>query len=478
MNEELRPYGTDSTDPPAEPLTREEQYLSAIAGVTSSSDIPPKPLTRTEKYLNKIVENGGGGGGGGTTDYNDLSNKPKLNSVELTGNLSLPDVGAQAALDTDQMAAVNSGISSADVAQIGTNKNNILLINRQTNNANGTIDIATDMTFLSSGFIQGDGTIGTAAAHAVYYMTLGNIKELIFTLDSVVGSVIGLAMLKSADDTLKHVYLNNKTLYQTFKITDGEPTDKLYVSFFNYQSVPNPYYSTFGIKDYNLISETYKTEITEIAQSVSAAQKYHSCVEKPLSLSGKKLQFFGDSITWGYINPTTRANPTYPDAVGTAFSATVINSGRSAATLSEVSGYPSIYTEIQNNLDTTADVLFIAGGINDWQLGVNAATLSTAMDNIITYLGANYTGKVIFITPINHGGRTPMVTPTQTLDSVRKIITEKALVAGYSVIQGWEFPFPTENNNISYINAMYADKIHPTQTGYNIYAKSLETILA
>lgn len=126
MNEELRPYGTDSTDPPAEPLTREEQYLSAIAGVTSSSDIPPKPLTRIEKYLNKIVENGGGGGGGGTTDYNDLSNKPKLNSVELTGNLSLSDVGAQAALDTDQMAAVNSGISSTDVAQIGTNKNNIL----------------------------------------------------------------------------------------------------------------------------------------------------------------------------------------------------------------------------------------------------------------------------------------------------------------------------------------------------------------
>ena len=62
MSEELRPYGTDSTDPPAEPLTREEQYLSAIAGVTSSSDIPPKPLTRVEKYLNKIVENGGGGG--------------------------------------------------------------------------------------------------------------------------------------------------------------------------------------------------------------------------------------------------------------------------------------------------------------------------------------------------------------------------------------------------------------------------------
>lgn len=94
MNEELRPYGTDSTDPPAEPLTREERYLSAIAGVTSSSDIPPKPLTRTEKYLNKIVENGGGGGGGFTpTD--------------------------------EQLAAMNSGITAPDVEQIGTNENNI-----------------------------------------------------------------------------------------------------------------------------------------------------------------------------------------------------------------------------------------------------------------------------------------------------------------------------------------------------------------
>lgn len=101
MNEELRPYGTDSTDPPAEPLTREEQYLSAIAGVTSSSDIPPKPLTRIEKYLNKIVENGGGGGGGFTpTD--------------------------------EQLAAMNSGITSTDVEQIGDNENNISTLQGKT----------------------------------------------------------------------------------------------------------------------------------------------------------------------------------------------------------------------------------------------------------------------------------------------------------------------------------------------------------
>lgn len=100
MSEEIRALGTESTDPPAEPLTREEQYLSAIAGVTSSSDIPEKPLTRTEKYLNKIVENGGGGGSSFTpTD--------------------------------EQLAAMNSGITDADVEQIGTNKNDISLLQQK-----------------------------------------------------------------------------------------------------------------------------------------------------------------------------------------------------------------------------------------------------------------------------------------------------------------------------------------------------------
>ena len=98
MNEELRPYGTDSTDPPAEPLTREEQYLSAIAGVTSSSDIPAKPLTRIEEYLNKIVENGGGGGGGFTpTD--------------------------------EQLAAMNSGITAE---KLQTDENNISTLQGKT----------------------------------------------------------------------------------------------------------------------------------------------------------------------------------------------------------------------------------------------------------------------------------------------------------------------------------------------------------
>lgn len=38
-------------------------------------------------------------GGGGTSDYTQLTNKPQINSVELTGNKSLSDIGAQPAGD-------------------------------------------------------------------------------------------------------------------------------------------------------------------------------------------------------------------------------------------------------------------------------------------------------------------------------------------------------------------------------------------
>lgn len=44
---------------PEAPITREEMYLAAIAGV--SENIPEAPLTREEMYLDYIAKNGGGG---------------------------------------------------------------------------------------------------------------------------------------------------------------------------------------------------------------------------------------------------------------------------------------------------------------------------------------------------------------------------------------------------------------------------------
>lgn len=57
----------------------------------------PKMITSKAGNTNakpRLVKDiGGGGGGGGTTDYNDLSNKPKINNVELKGNKTLESLG-------------------------------------------------------------------------------------------------------------------------------------------------------------------------------------------------------------------------------------------------------------------------------------------------------------------------------------------------------------------------------------------------
>lgn len=59
------------------------------------------------------------GGGGGTTNYEDLSNKPKIGDVELVGTKTLVQLGIQPAGDyatetyvTEQIAAVVGNINS------------------------------------------------------------------------------------------------------------------------------------------------------------------------------------------------------------------------------------------------------------------------------------------------------------------------------------------------------------------------------
>lgn len=116
------------------------------------------------------------GGGGGTSDYSDLTNKPQINSVTLTGNKSLSDLGItyesktaasggtalslvttgekytwdskQSAIDSshklsadlvDDTSTTNKFATAAELEQIQTNKNNIL-------NKIGASDYATQNT--------------------------------------------------------------------------------------------------------------------------------------------------------------------------------------------------------------------------------------------------------------------------------------------------------------------------------------------
>lgn len=88
-----------------------------------------------------------GGGGSGTMNYNELENQPQINGIVLIGNKTAAELGLlsqadldnyvtdtelttelaskQDALTTPQLTAVNSGITSSLVTQIGTNTTTI-----------------------------------------------------------------------------------------------------------------------------------------------------------------------------------------------------------------------------------------------------------------------------------------------------------------------------------------------------------------
>lgn len=73
-----------------EPKSRKESYLAKAAGMDVT--VPEAPESREEQYLAAIAE---GGGGGGTSDYTNLTNKPQINSVTLSGNKTSSDLGVQ-----------------------------------------------------------------------------------------------------------------------------------------------------------------------------------------------------------------------------------------------------------------------------------------------------------------------------------------------------------------------------------------------
>lgn len=70
-----------------EPKSRKESYLAKAAGMDVT--IPEEPLSRLEQYLEAIAE---GGGGGGTSNFNQLTNRPKYNGVTMTGSTNIPEV--------------------------------------------------------------------------------------------------------------------------------------------------------------------------------------------------------------------------------------------------------------------------------------------------------------------------------------------------------------------------------------------------
>lgn len=95
-----------------EPVATAESVIdTAPAEVVIASSGPDTAKVFTFHF--KIPKGKDGTGGGGTTDYNDLTNKPKIGTVELSGTKTLAELGIQPSGDYATKTEVSSSINTA-----------------------------------------------------------------------------------------------------------------------------------------------------------------------------------------------------------------------------------------------------------------------------------------------------------------------------------------------------------------------------
>lgn len=92
--------GTEEIRYAAPPQSRNESILAATIDGAEYTD---PPQSRIEDLLLQLKAKIEQGGGGGTSDYDDLTNKPQINDVPLSGNKSGRDLGLQNALSFDSV---------------------------------------------------------------------------------------------------------------------------------------------------------------------------------------------------------------------------------------------------------------------------------------------------------------------------------------------------------------------------------------
>ena len=191
-------------------------------------------------------------------------------------------------------------------------------------------------------------------------------------------------------------------------------------------------------------------------------------IQEPIDITNKTLTFAGDSITAGnFIGSTNVWAKWLSDKLNTTYS----NKAVGGATFAYHEGYGEIIDQINNT--TLNDVLFIAGGINDYVLSSTKADFTSAIDTLCDWLDANYNGTVIFVTPLNHVMAD--VTNTIPLDWYREEITRQAIDHGYSVINGKDIGFPTTSGDMATL--MFYDDVHPSVTGQKVYANKVYELL-
>jgi lysophospholipase L1-like esterase len=200
-------------------------------------------------------------------------------------------------------------------------------------------------------------------------------------------------------------------------------------------------------------------------------------LDKPFSLSGADVCVFGDSIAKGYDHTSAVVANPWPNVLGSKLGFhSIANYAVGGQGYSR--GSNNVLAQLQSASLSSKTIIFIGAGTNDYHYGIRLSVFDAAVESAFAYVDSNKSAaaKVIVITPINRTAA-PDANSTQfaSLDDYRKIITQRALLHGYSVIDGSKFGFSDIAG--AYQEATMQDGLHPNQTGYNFYATHIAGLI-
>ena len=219
----------------------------------------------------------------GTTDYTQLNNKPQINSVTLTGNVSLEDLGAAAAADipttptdigaepaitsenmldadlVDDSNSTNKFATAAQLAQIATNETNISSCKAFTDNA--SID-SNRKLYISATEPTGDIPQGSTWIDGKTIKSMDRTDNLFNYRTMAVGTE---DYFLTSD--------GNMTSNTSWVITDYIPVDTLSTTLTLLQSGTTPAYCGYDENKQYITGVAYSNQ-TQITLTATETMKY------------------------------------------------------------------------------------------------------------------------------------------------------------------------------------------------------------
>lgn len=214
----------------------------------------------------------------------------------------------------------------------------------------------------------------------------------------------------------------------------------------------------------------------EILSNLSVNNTVYKIGESKYGLTGKKINFLGDSITIGQDGSSSSIVSTpYPEYIAKKYGCTSNNYGIGASTISDYQGATGFPTNPMcnrvTNVDSTADMIVVFGGTNDYSYQVplgdikssDKTTYAGAINHIISYVRSNFPKMfLVFVTPIRRLG-TQEKSLADYVNTMMRVCNYRG-VPVINLYQECPFDLSDENHNTVY----GGDGLHPNQLGYTV----------